>query len=95
MDVAVPFGTDQTFIPIRFRISLDLPDAVVLYKGEDAATVPTAVAESWDPGDRRLRACLGPAPKIQELITQGQSTRAHSRPLQKSPSRNHGPIIIP
>ena len=81
MDVAVPFGTDQTFIPIRFRISLDLPNPVVLYMGEDAATVPAAVAERRDPRDRRLRTYPGPALKIQELITEGQSTGPNRRPF--------------
>jgi hypothetical protein len=82
MDIAVSLGTDKTLIPIGFRISLDLPDPVVLYMSEDGAAIATAIAKSWNPGDRRLRAEPGPTLKIQELNAQAQSPRLTAVPFK-------------
>jgi hypothetical protein len=68
MKVPVSFGTDHSKISIGFRISFDLPEPSILYKGDDSATVTTSIAESWKQGDRCLRHSVGPTLKIEKFM---------------------------
>ena len=81
MKIPVTLGADHALIAVGLRIAFDLPDAPVFHIGEEGAAIPAPVADGGDAGDGRLGARLGPAPEIQELIAQGQSPHAESRPL--------------
>jgi hypothetical protein len=68
MKVPVSFGTDHSKISIGFRISFDLPEPSILYKGYDSTTITATIAESWERGDRGLRHSVSPALKIEKFM---------------------------